>query len=163
MTGLGRLIVAHRASVEAWLNTRLPSKEITMSDRAPFPHCDSGVLHAPGSCEFCDNYPDLQAARLDARVNFTGQNVKGFDPCPATVRRSLDRIEQWHGNRAFPAKRQEGYTTVGLTPGFANFSVSPDAPGIVHIELRSGGDGERTGSQASLVPVEEFNRLISVV
>lgn len=135
-----------------------------MNDRAAFPHCDSNVLHAPGTCEFCDHYPDFQAARLKDGINFTGQNVKGRQPCPATVLRDLDRVQAWGGNRPFLSRRQEGWTEATQTPGYANFSVAPDKPGVIHIELRSPGDGQRTGSQAALdVPVADFNRLCGVL
>lgn len=28
------------------------------------PHCDEGVVHAPGECRYCDDRPDLQIQRL---------------------------------------------------------------------------------------------------
>ena len=62
---------------------------------APFPHCDSNVLHAPGECEYCDLYPAEQHARIRLGINFTGH---GADP--ATDLRPLDIINRWPGNRA---------------------------------------------------------------
>lgn len=66
----------------------------------PYPHCDSRVLHAPGECEYCDLYPEMQAERVDAGVNFTGHDDRGKAPCPATQVRSLETINRWPGNRA---------------------------------------------------------------
>jgi hypothetical protein len=70
---------------------------------APFPHCDAQVLHAPAACEYCDRYPELQAARLERRVNFTGRAQEGFSECPAEAWRPLEVIERWYGNVPKPA------------------------------------------------------------
>jgi hypothetical protein len=69
------------------------------SDRAPFPHCDSKVLHAPGVCSYCDEYPERQQARYDEGVAFTGQVNAALKPDPAQVDRPLELIERWPGNR----------------------------------------------------------------
>lgn len=69
-------------------------------DNAPYPHCDSDVLHAPGECEFCDHYPDRQNERAVAGINFTGHSDPDKSKCPSEMRRSLDTIERWPGNRA---------------------------------------------------------------
>lgn len=64
------------------------------------PHCDSLVLHAPGSCSVCDLYPGRQLQRVRSGVNFTnGEQVPGNEPCPSTRRRSVEAIERWPGNR----------------------------------------------------------------
>lgn len=68
--------------------------------RAAFPHCDSRVLHLPGKCVYCDEYPEKQDERNRMRVNFTGDNHPGFSPCPAESRRPLASIEAWGGNVA---------------------------------------------------------------
>jgi hypothetical protein len=75
-----------------------------MNDRAPFPHCDSRVLHAPSECTYCDGYPELQQARQDWRVAFTGHEPVGDEaPCPADTARppngSSDH-RRWSRNRA---------------------------------------------------------------
>ncbi len=61
--------------------------------KAPYPHCDMNVLHAPGKCVFCDDYPAAQNNRLVDGVNFTGDG-----PDPATEIRPLEVIEHWYGN-----------------------------------------------------------------
>lgn len=66
------------------------------------PHCDDKVLHAPGACQFCDEYPERQAARVRDGVNFTRGTDPALRPCPSTEARGLDRIEAWFGNRPFP-------------------------------------------------------------
>lgn len=70
--------------------------------RAPFPHCDSRVLHAPGACEYCDMYPEEQALRDREGTNFTGQADPKKKPCPATAARSVENINKWPGNRPRP-------------------------------------------------------------
>jgi hypothetical protein len=70
-----------------------------MTYKAPFPHCDSRVLHAPGECVFCDDFPKKQALRMYGRVNFTGHHDANKRPCPAEQVRDLDHIERWVGNR----------------------------------------------------------------
>jgi hypothetical protein len=72
---------------------------------ATFPHCDSNVLHAPGECEYCDEYPVFQEMRLLGKVNFTGHNDPTKLPCPATVFRPVETINKWPGNTP------EGYTS----------------------------------------------------
>lgn len=69
-------------------------------DRAAFPHCDSQVLHAPGECRYCDKYPEAQALRIRARVNFTGHYDEDKVICPAERRRTLPTINRWYGNVA---------------------------------------------------------------
>lgn len=71
-----------------------------MDYKAQFPHCDPLVLHAPGRCVYCDDYPKEQAARERDGINFTGQRFPEKAPCPSTLRRPLEVIERWPGNRA---------------------------------------------------------------
>lgn len=61
--------------------------------KAPFPHCDSNVLHAPGECVYCDMYPQEQQQRITNGINFTGH---GLDP--ATEARPLEIVNRWYGN-----------------------------------------------------------------
>lgn len=63
------------------------------------PHCDARVLHAPGQCWSCDGYPDWQLARKTWGINFTGQNNPELLPCPATLKRAVETINLWPGNR----------------------------------------------------------------
>lgn len=74
-------------------------EEWTDTVTAPFPHCDSGIVHPPKSCKYCDMYPVLQKRRIDEGVNFTGEQIPGKAVCPSEVRRPLDIINRWHGNR----------------------------------------------------------------
>jgi hypothetical protein len=71
--------------------------------RAPFPHCDERVLHGPGECEFCDLYPDKQAARRRMGIAFTGHPPYfGQLPCPADAARpagSPADHRRWGGNK----------------------------------------------------------------
>lgn len=73
---------------------------------ARFPHCDASVLHRPLSCQYCDEYPDLQAYREGARINFTGEDDPAKVPCPSLYFRDLDSIERWHGNVPVPPEGQ---------------------------------------------------------
>ena len=66
--------------------------------RADQPHCDSSVLHAPGECHYCDAFPDWQAYRETARINFTGWDDPEKVPCPSLYWRDLAAIETWPGN-----------------------------------------------------------------
>lgn len=70
---------------------------------APFPHCDSFILHAPGTCDCCDHYPRAQADRMLNGIAFTNdspEHIKkhGLKLCPAVERRPLHIISQWCGN-----------------------------------------------------------------
>jgi hypothetical protein len=67
-------------------------------------HCDEKVLHRPGTCYFCDEHgADLQAARENVGVNFTGENDPSKAPCPADRRGS--NPHDWPRNR--PAGTRE--------------------------------------------------------
>ncbi len=66
--------------------------------KAPFPHCDQNVLHAPGKCEYCDEYPEMQQERQRQHINFTGEGNRNKAQCPAEARRSLANINKWGGN-----------------------------------------------------------------
>lgn len=73
---------------------------------AAMPHCDERVLHAPGTCEYCDSYPAWQAARLMWGIAFTGQPATDAQPlpCPSLLRRDLATIEAWPGNQPTRAR-----------------------------------------------------------
>lgn len=66
--------------------------------RAHMPHCDSSILHAPGECVYCDQYPDWQEMREIARINFTGKDDPGKAPCPSLYFRSAEVRDRWGGN-----------------------------------------------------------------
>ena len=67
-------------------------------ERAHAPHCDPSILHAPGKCDACDQYPDWQQMRDVQQINFTGSHDTGKAPCPSVYfRRASDR-DQWSGN-----------------------------------------------------------------
>lgn len=76
---------------------------------ATFPHCDSRVLHAPGTCRYCDRHPEWQAYRRGAGINFTGQQEEGLAPCPSDAARGVGGAHTWPGNRPVsPPKITEG-------------------------------------------------------
>lgn len=70
-------------------------------------HCDAKVLHSPGLCEYCDEYPQAQAKRKELGVRFTDEvGIKYNDPtfedgrlpCPAVEARPSININAWGGN-----------------------------------------------------------------
>ncbi len=76
-----------------------------------FPHCDPRILHAPGECEYCDEYPEWQKLRTMWNIAFTGhseddtgqyRDVDGKPtpkiPCPSEWARPLELIYRWGGN-----------------------------------------------------------------
>lgn len=73
-----------------------------IEDLAPFPHCDSRVLHHPfEQCRYCNMYPQQQLERFERKVAFTGRWRQGLEMCPAEQERGLESINRWHGNIAF--------------------------------------------------------------
>lgn len=48
-----------------------------MSD-APYPHCNSSTIHAPGDCHYCDKYPKLQKARKWSGEAFSPLEANGW-------------------------------------------------------------------------------------
>lgn len=90
------------------------------------PHCDSAVLHAPGTCEYCDEFPEWQRARQAWGIAFTSYPPKnGQLPCPSEVRRDIDVINKWPGNRHSPTVAS---TTMPTTPPTTSPTVQPTAP-----------------------------------
>ncbi len=73
--------------------------EFVQSVFKQFPHCDHNVLHAPGKCEYCDQFPQLQAARFLYGINFTNESVKTKLTCPAEAVRPRSIINRWFGNK----------------------------------------------------------------
>lgn len=47
-------------------------------EQFPYPHCNSEVLHAPGTCQYCDMYPDRQAMRAAGNTPFTPAESNGW-------------------------------------------------------------------------------------
>lgn len=43
-----------------------------------FPHCNSEVLHAPGQCYYCDQYPSRQAVRSESGPPFSPPEANGW-------------------------------------------------------------------------------------
>lgn len=75
------------------------STEPTDPALAPYPHCDSRVLHKPGECQYCDMYPDRQAARELMGICFTGEKPDDFKgPCPSDYHRGRAGAHSWIGN-----------------------------------------------------------------
>lgn len=64
------------------------------------PHCDGGILHAPQVCVHCDEYPAWQRYRLIAGIAFTGEPPTDDKvSCPSEIRRGLESLYAWGGNR----------------------------------------------------------------
>lgn len=68
-------------------------------DDCPPPHCDQTILHAPGTCEVCDRYPDWQKLRAYWQINFTGEYDTDKAPCPSVYFREVGVRDRWPGNR----------------------------------------------------------------
>lgn len=67
--------------------------------RAYAPHCDPSILHAPGACRYCDEYPDWQLHRKTAHIAFTGQVADdSHAPCPSEYFRSAKQRDAWPRN-----------------------------------------------------------------
>ncbi len=65
-----------------------------------WPHCDPRVLHAPGTCEVCDEDPYLQEIRKVWSIAFSGEEAEENQlPCPSTLFRTENHINAWYGNR----------------------------------------------------------------
>lgn len=45
---------------------------------APFPHCNSKTLHAPGECYYCDQYPNRQRVRAICGEPFSPNEANGW-------------------------------------------------------------------------------------
>lgn len=68
-----------------------------------FPHCDSRILHSPGTCRYCDMRPDWQALRSAQGIAFSDMSTEaalehGLVPCPSTYYRAADVRDMWGPN-----------------------------------------------------------------
>lgn len=81
------------------INIKIVKKRLSLEESYFFPHCDPTVLHAPGECEYCDKLPTLQKTRINLNINFTGERDPRKNPDPSEIRRPLDTINRWPGNR----------------------------------------------------------------
>lgn len=82
---------------------KLKKVPATQEDRAFAPHCDSRVLHGPGTCEYCDLYPDRQKARAEMSICFTGETPDDWrGPCPSDYHRGTGGAHTWGGNYPKP-------------------------------------------------------------
>jgi hypothetical protein len=45
---------------------------------APFPHCNSDTIHAPGACYYCDLYADLQLERANSGRPYSSLEANGW-------------------------------------------------------------------------------------
>lgn len=82
--------------------TTVPEQAIQTwgGEQPTVPHCDERVLHAPGVCTACDQYPTWQTLRLTWGIAFTGQQPDGdLMACPSDFRRGLGDAHGWPGNR----------------------------------------------------------------
>lgn len=53
-------------------------RSVPQATDAPYPHCNSEVLHAPGTCKYCDLYPDRQSMRSASGTPFTPAEANGW-------------------------------------------------------------------------------------
>lgn len=63
---------------------------------AEYPHCNPDVLHAPGTCVYCDEFSERQAVRAAGGTPFTPAESNG-----------------WSGNVAVKAGQE--HTHMGVT------------------------------------------------
>lgn len=80
----------------------LAAVDVPKRKRAFAPHCDQSILHAPGTCQYCDHYPDWQQYRETALINFSNTNDPHKAPCPSVHFRQAETRDRWGGNVAKP-------------------------------------------------------------
>jgi len=97
-----------------------PVEEKKLDVIKTFPHCDVLVLHAPGTCQYCDAHPEWQQLRQVWRINFTGRDCMDRTQCPAEARRGLRTVHAWPGNRP-----DSGHDTAGEERRIPRMRVAP--------------------------------------
>lgn len=63
-----------------------------------FPHCDSRVLHSPGTCGYCDKVKPLQDYRKMCGLPFT-DDLQATDALLPGENRTRASAEAWGGNQ----------------------------------------------------------------
>ena len=117
-----------------------------MTDRAPFPHCDARILHAPAECTYCARYPDLHALREAWGIAHTGHTPVGDEmPCPADHARpagSSSDHRRWPGNRPGGYSPPPGFADEWLDPQLIDLGGDPVGEGmIMRLGRRIRGEG----------------------
>lgn len=121
---------------------------------APYPHCDADVLHQPGACEACDDYPVRQIARRLNMIRYTGcAEPADWHPCPSEARRPVERIHAWPGNAPVGPNivtvegkswQHLGVTTAGADVYIGDLDTDFDATAMK--EIATGGTITVTGT-----------------
>ncbi len=83
------------------------SEQRTLSEELCGPHCDGKILHAPGVCDDCDQFPVFQFVRKLWGINYTEEGDLNKLPCPAEAYRGTGH-KQWTGNRPFRKADEKG-------------------------------------------------------
>lgn len=65
---------------------------------APFPHCDSRVLHSPGVCVYCDQVKPLQEYRKMCGLPFSDE-LQANDALLPGETRNVASAHAWGGNQ----------------------------------------------------------------
>ncbi len=70
-----------------------------MSVKLAPPHPeDASIVHAPGECKTCDDFPDWQTLRSLWNITYTGRTPKpGQVRCPSTLNRPHTAEHCHHG------------------------------------------------------------------
>lgn len=90
-------------SQESPVNIPLPDSQ--PDSLGIIPHCDQMVLHAPGTCKYCDTKPVWQELRKLWGIAFTGDVPTGDQmPCPSDRLRGIGGANVWGGNRPVSPK-----------------------------------------------------------
>lgn len=67
------------------------------------PHCDSRLLHSPGTCVACDEFPTAQVFRKLVGLKFTDQMDENEAVLPG-MDRTVGSATRWGGNRTMERK-----------------------------------------------------------
>lgn len=62
---------------------------------APYPHCNTEVLHAPGECVYCDMYPERQQARIAGGSPFSPKLANGWRGNIAWTQEMIDADQKY--------------------------------------------------------------------
>ncbi len=87
----------HRISVIYACASCLGELKSLIDAPVTMPHCDARILHAPGSCGYCDD-SGLQPVREVWNIAFTGAPEEGKTQCPAEAERDEESLAAWGGN-----------------------------------------------------------------
>lgn len=99
-----------------------------------YPHCNTEVLHAPGSCVYCDYFPERQQMRQASNTPFSPAEANGWQGNVAwTPQMVADEANHWEtiASRCYGPSGSEELIRKDGRWTYREPSWDPPPPGLI--------------------------------